>query len=113
MAKQTNTTTGKGLAAAKRAAKAPVTTPAASTPVQPVLAPPASVALRGRLPFTAIALANKPYRVGASHNAGWWQQCTQAIAAGQGQATVATLVQAGVPAIFVGYVVRRGYAVAA
>lgn len=77
------------------------------------LANPASkapvVAVRGGLAIQAVKLTGVQYRVGCSHNATWWQQC-QALAAG-GSATVQALVQAGVPAAFVGYVVRRGYMV--
>jgi hypothetical protein len=105
---------GKGLSAAKRAAKAPspvTVTPAA--PAAPVAAPaapaPAVVPLRGGLAIASVKLTGKAYRVGAPHNQAWWQQCQSAVAAGNGQASVAALVQAGVPAIFVGYVVRRGY----
>lgn len=150
MAKQTTLTTGKGLRAAQRAAKAP-TTPATVVQAQPAQAPnPATVlaqalaaaqpkpvqatpatalasmaatlaavaqppvqapvvAVRGGLAIASVKLTGKPYRVGCTHNANWWQQCTQAVAQGNGQASVQALVQAGVPAIFVGYVVRRGY----
>lgn len=90
------------------------TVPVAAAPA-PVAAPakPVTVALRGGLAIASVKLTAKAYRVGAAHNAAWWLQCTSAIAAGGGQASVAALVQAGVPAIFVGYVVRRGYMVAA
>jgi hypothetical protein len=80
-------------------------TPAPQAPATP----PAVVAVRGGLAIAAVRLTGKVYRVGATHNAGWWNQCTQAVAAGGGSASVADLVKAGVPAIFVGYVVRRGY----
>lgn len=77
--------------------------PAPATPA------PVTVALRGGMAIAAVRLTNKPYRVGAPHNVAWWQQCTQAIAQGNGSTTVQALLQAGVPAPFVGYVVRRGY----
>jgi type IV secretory pathway protease TraF len=83
-------------------------------PKQPQAAPAAAaptVAIRGGLAIAAVRLTGKRYNVTAGHNVGWWQQCQQA--AGGGTASVAALVQAGVPAIFVGYVVRRGYMVAA
>jgi hypothetical protein len=82
-------------------------TPAPQAPAPAPAAP--VVAVRGGLAIAAVRLTGKVYRVGATHNAGWWAQCTQAVAAGGGTASVQALVQAGVPAIFVGYVVRRGY----
>lgn len=88
---------------AQRGAPAPAPATQAPAPAAPV------VAVRGGLAIATVRLTGKVYRVGAAHNAAWWQQCTQAVAAGGGTASVAALVQAGVPAIFVGYVVRRGY----
>ncbi len=86
--------------------------PALAVPnAAPVPAP--TVALRGGLAIQAVALTGKPYRVTAAHNVAWWQQVQVAVAAGQGQATVQALVAAGVPAIMVGYLVRRGYCKAA
>lgn len=72
-------------------------------------APAPALALRGGLVVAAVALTGRPYRVTAPHNISWWQTVTQAIAQGQGQASVQTLVAAGVPATMVGYLVRRGY----
>lgn len=93
---------------------APAAAPAAPT-TPPVAAPaaPATVALRGGLAIAAVKLTGKNYRVGAKHNQEWWAQCQQAVTAGGGTASVKALVEAGVPAIFVGYVVRRGYMAAA
>lgn len=93
MAKQTNT---------------PKATPAAPAPV--VAAPVVAVT---RLQVQAVALANKPYKVAAGHNAAWWKQVTDAIGAGKGRAAVQALTAAGVPPAFVGYSVRRGWLVAA
>ena len=71
------------------------------------------VAVRGGLAIATVKLTGKAYRVGCPHNAAWWQQCVQAIDKETGTAAVADRVKAGVPAIFVGYVVRRGYMAAA
>lgn len=116
------------LKATKRAAKAPgkvtVSKPAAqplaalvaAVTAQPAPAAPAkpvTVALRGGAAISTVKLTGKAYRVGAAHNKAWWDQCTAAVAAGNGTAAVADMIKAGVPAIFVGYVVRRGYMVAA
>lgn len=109
MSKQASTT-GKGLSASKRAAKAPsapVVTPAAA-PVAATPAAPKAVALRGGPAVQAVKLTGKVYRVGASHNAGWWQQVATA-AAGDKAVPVADLLAAGVPAPFIGYTIRRGY----
>jgi hypothetical protein len=84
------------------AAPAPVALPA---PVQA-----AAVALRGGLAVVAVA-PGKPYRVQAGHNLTWLQQVQAAWAAGQGTAPVQGLLAAGVPAPFIGYMVRRGYAI--
>lgn len=106
-----------------QAAPAQATTPVQVTPAtalasmaatlanvaQPQPSPAPVVALRGGLAIANVALTGKPYRVGCAHNTAWWQQCQQAVQAGGGTASVAALVQAGVPGIFVGYVVRRGY----
>ena len=111
MSKQA-TTTGKGLSASKRATKAPsapVVTPAA--PAAPVAATPVAakaVALRGGPAVQAVKLTGKVYRVGAAHNAGWWQQVVSATA-GDKAVPVADLLAAGVPAPFIGYTIRRGY----
>lgn len=94
---------------------AAVEAPVAAAPAQvaPVPAPapaPAAVALRGGLAVVAVALG-KPYRVQAGHNLQWLTQVQAACAAGGGSASVQALLAAGVPAPFVGYMVRRGYAV--
>lgn len=98
------------LRAAKRAAKAPspVTVVQAAPAPAPASAAPV-VPVRGGLAISSVKLTGKQYRVGAKHNAEWWQQCQDIVAQGNGSAAVADLVKAGVPAIFVGYVVRRGY----
>lgn len=85
----------------KQAAPAAVVAPA------PVAKAPV-VAVRGGLAIATVRLTGKQYRVAASHNKGWWDKITAACATDK-QAGVAALVQAGVPAIFVGYAVRRGY----
>lgn len=72
---------------------------------------PVAVALRGGLAVVALA-PGKPYRVQAGHNLTWLQQVQAAWASGGQVATVQGLVAAGVPAPFVGYMVRRGYAIA-
>lgn len=118
MAKSSNKSAATpSLRASKAAAKAPspVTVvqaaPAAAAPVQapaPAAAAPV-VPVRGGLAIASVKLTGKVYRVGASHNAGWWQQVQHTVAAGNGTASVAALVAAGVPATFVGYTVRRGY----
>jgi hypothetical protein len=129
MARKPNTPS---LSASKVAAKAPskvvvtkpqvkgdalITTAAApATPPAPVAAAPAApatVALRGGLAISTVKLTGKQYRVGAEHNQKWWALVAAGVQAGQGTAAVADLVKAGVPATFVGYVVRRGYAAAA
>lgn len=80
-------------------------------PQAPAPAQAAAVAVRGGLAIVAVALA-KPYRVQAGHNLQWLQIVQAQVAAGGGKATVQALLAAGVPAPFVGYMVRRGYAVA-
>lgn len=82
--------------------------PALAQPNNPA---PVAVALRGGLAVVAVA-PGKPYRVQAGHNLGWLQQMQAAWAAGGQVVPVQVLVAAGVPAPFVGYMVRRGYAVA-
>lgn len=117
MAKSSNKSAATpSLRASKAAAKAPspVTVvqaaPAAAAPVQaPAPAAAPVVPVRGGLAIASVKLTGKVYRVGASHNAGWWQQVQHTVAAGNGTASVAALVAAGVPATFVGYTVRRGY----
>ena len=86
----------------------------AAAPAAPAAAPaPQAVALRGGQAIVAVKLTGKAYRVGASHNGAWWLQVQAAVAAGNGQVPVATLLAAGVPAPCVGYTVRRGYLQAA
>jgi hypothetical protein len=85
-------------------------------PVPPAVAQvakpaPVAVALRGGLAVVAVA-PGKPYRVQAGHNLQWLQLVQALWAAGGQVAPVQALVAAGVPAPFVGYMVRRGYAVA-
>jgi hypothetical protein len=58
-----------------------------------------------------VVVGPKPYRVACPHNNAWWAQVTGTLASGP--ATVQAIVQAGVPSHFVGYVVRKGYLVAA
>lgn len=99
------------LAASKRASRAPsapVAPTVAAAPVAPTVAAP-TVALRGGLAIQAVKLTGKAYRVGAAHNQAWWAAVQQVVAAGGGKATVQALLDAKVPAIFVGYTVRRGY----
>lgn len=124
MTKQANTPS---LAATKAAAKRPskgtitkapqspleqMAAQVAATPAAPA-AKPVAVALRGGAAITTVKLTGKNYRVGAAHNKDWWDQCCAAIAKGKGTAPVADMIKGGVPAIFVGYVVRRGYLAAA
>lgn len=81
----------------------------ATLPVAPApVAKAPTVALRGGPAVQAVALTGVAYRVTAPHNVAWWAQVQAAIAAGDGKATVASLVPA-VPAIMVGYLIRRGY----
>lgn len=82
-------------------------------PVAPAPAP-AVVPVRGGLAIAQVKLGGKPYRVTAPHNAAWWATVqAQLAAAPNGVAPVANVVAAGVPVIMVGYLVRRGYLVAA
>lgn len=117
MAKQVNTPVA-SLAATKRAAKSP--SKAKVTKVQADAAPvadaapapapasaPTAVPVRGGAKITAVRLTDKAYRSAAAHNTDWWAKVTAAC--GKDSATVATLVDKGVPAHFIGYTVRRGY----
>lgn len=70
---------------------------------------PAVVALRGGPAISTVTLTGKPYRVTAPHNADWWAKLNATIATAGGTAQVKTLVEAGIPATHVGYLVRRGY----
>lgn len=80
----------------------------------PVASAPAVVPVRGGLAIAQVKLGGKPYRVTAPHNAAWWSTVqAQLAAAPNGVAPVAAVVAAGVPVIMVGYLVRRGYLVAA
>ena len=88
---------------------APSTVPAPVAPVGSAL-PPVAVALRGGLAVVAVA-PGKPYRVQAGHNLTWLQQVQAVWAVGGNVAAVQALLVAGVPAPFVGYMVRRGYAI--
>ena len=138
MTKQSTTpTTGKGLAASKRAAKAPsspATAPQAANPmptpaapVVPTMAPAKPATAPRGLPVAVKANpASKGYRTTAPHCQQRWQALLAAMQAGGGVAQVAPLVAActqgaaahnyngpGVPGHFVGYCLRRGYIVAA
>lgn len=81
----------------------------APAPVAPAPAPVQAVALRGGLAIVAVRATTALYRTSAPHNVAWWALVQQQLAAGGGVATVPALLAAGVPAPFVGYVVRRGY----
>ena len=97
--------------------KAVTATPTApATPFSGLLAAPtapakAQVAKAPKNAALRVVMGTKPYRVACPHNNAWWQAVTAALAGGP--ATVAQVVQAGVPSHFVGYVVRKGYLVAA
>jgi hypothetical protein len=116
MAKQVNTPVA-SLAATKRAAKSPSkakvvkvqadAAPVADAAPAPAPAPTAAVPVRGGAKITAVRLTDKAYRSAAAHNTDWWAKVTAAC--GKDSATVATLVDKGVPAHFIGYTVRRGY----
>ena len=75
----------------------------------PAAAKPVTVALRGGPAVQMVQLTGKPYRTAAAHNQAWWQTI---VTAGP-QASVAAILEAGVPAHFVGYAIRRGYLQAA
>lgn len=89
----------------------------AATLAAPVVAStpqaPQTVALRGGLAIASVVLTGKPYRVAAPHNVAWFATIGKLAAASGGTASVQAIVAAGVPAPFVGYVVRRGYLAAA
>jgi hypothetical protein len=98
----------------KAATVAAPTAPA--TPFSGLLAAPsgpvkAQVAKQPKTAAMRVVMGPKPYRVACEHNNAWWATIGKALA--QGPATVAQVVQAGVPSHFVGYVVRKGYLVAA
>jgi hypothetical protein len=105
-------TAPQGLAALVQALAPAHYTPNPQPPAVAVVAQPApvAVALRGGLAVVAVA-PGKPYRVQAGHNLTWLQQVQALWASGGQVAPVQALVAAGVPAPFVGYMVRRGYAV--
>ncbi len=89
------------------------TKPAAAPAQAPTPAPAAvpankPVALRGGPAVQAVALTGKPYRTAAKHNQEWW-----ATISAKPQQPVATLLEAKVPAHFIGYCLRRGYLQAA
>lgn len=78
-------------------------------------APAKTVALRGGQAIATVKLSGTPYRVAAPHNQVWWAALCAQLAAGP--QPVAPLLQTpanpqGVPAAFVGYMVRRGYLLA-
>lgn len=84
--------------------------PSATTPVVPATAPKAPVvALRGGAAISHVKLGAANYRVTAPHNVAWWATVNQQLSANNGVAPVADILKAGVPAIMVGYLVRRGY----
>lgn len=81
-------------------------------PTQP--AQPQVVALRGGIAVATVTLGSKPYSSRAPHNVAWFAAVQAAVAAGNGQAAVATLLQpapagSGVPSHFIAYCLRRGY----
>ena len=92
------------------AAPAPVEAPAAPVVQQATVAVRA-LGLRGATAVVAIA-PGKPYRVQAGHCADWYKRI-RAKWEEQGTTTVAAVLEAGVPSHFVGYMLRRGWAVAA
>lgn len=57
----------------------------------------------------AVVATGRIYRPEAPLNVGWWATIKQALAVKPAGASVAQLVADGVPAEFIGYVVRRGY----
>lgn len=68
------------------------------------------VALRGGSAISTVTTTGaKPYRTMAKHNVDWYAQVVKACA--KEPAPVADLIKAGVPSHFLGYCVRRGYAV--
>ena len=88
----------------------------ASVPAK-LVAAPANAVPHPKLVFTypkatqapaSVTLGTKPYKVKAEHNIAMWQRVVRAIAEGEGKATWTALAEAGVPAHFVGYCVRRG-----
>jgi hypothetical protein len=90
-------TPAKGKSKAAPAQAAPAATPKAET-----------VALRGGPAVQSVRLTGKAYRTAAKHNADWWATITSK-ATLETPATVAALLEAKVPAHFVGYAMRRGY----
>lgn len=81
-----------------------------ATPVVTPKAAPKVVALRGGPAVATVKLTGVAYRVQALHNVAWWDTVCKAIAAGGGTAAVTDLVaKENVPAIMVGYLIRRGY----
>lgn len=115
----TKPATGKGLAASKRAAKAPSSPATAQTaPAQGGSTNPApAVAVRGGLVLNTVALVpGKVYRTKAPHNVAWWAAIAKACATGPAQVApllVSSSNPQGVPVAFLGYCVRRGYLAAA
>ena len=97
----------KAKSTAAKAAKAPTPAPVAQAPA----APAPTVALRGGPAVQQVALTGKLYRSAAAHNTDWWKQVQAACASAP--APVAALLEAKVPAHFIGYTMRRGYLTAA
>ena len=82
---------------------------AATVEAKPVKAK--TVALRGGAAVAQIDTRGaKAYRTASKHNTDWFAQIQDACA--KGPAGVAVLIEAGVPSHFVGYCLRKGYAVA-
>lgn len=104
-------TKAKSTAAKTPAKPAKPAKPAAPAPVAQAPATAPTVALRGGPAVQQVALTGKLYRSAAAHNTDWWKQVQQACASGP--APVATLLEAKVPAHFIGYTMRRGYLTAA
>jgi hypothetical protein len=89
---------------------------APTTPFSGLLAAPsvpvkAQVAKQPKNATLRVVMGPKPYKVACEHNNAWWAIIGKALA--QGPATVAQVVEQGVPSHFVGYAVRKGYLVAA
>lgn len=104
------------MATSKAAKATPAVPTAPATPFSGLMAAPstpakAQVAKAPKNGAMRVAVGAKPYRVACAHNNQWWATITQALASGP--ATVAQVVEHGVPSHFVGYAVRKGYLVAA
>lgn len=107
------TAPSKGVVSKPQSAIANMAATVASTPqAAPVASKPQTVALRGGIAVTNIALTGTPYRVGAPHNAVMWAYLQKQLE--KGPVAVSSVLQtptntAGVPGHFVGYALRRGY----